>query len=99
MTTIDTILSVLLYFFFGWTAGVLIVSLINDIIKFVEDNRTTYIIDNNEHTWTCDKCGYTASAYELSGADFDRCKCCGRKIHYMRIIGNAEERARVDTNR
>ena len=99
MTTIDTILSVLLYFFSGWVVGVLIVSIINDIIKFVEENRTTYVIDNNEHTRTCDKCGYTACAYELGGADFDKCKCCGRKIHYMRIIGNAEERARVDTNR
>lgn len=99
MTTMDFILGVLLYFFSGLIVGVLILSIINDIIKFVEDNRTTYIIDNNEHTWTCDKCGYTASVYDLWGADFDKCKCCGRKIHYMRIIGNAEERAEVDTNR
>lgn len=99
MATVNTILTGLVYFFSGLIVGVLIVSIINDIIKFVEENRTTYIIDNNEHTWTCDKCGFTASAYELSGTDFDRCKRCGRKIHYMRIIGNAEERARVDTNR
>ena len=99
MATINTILTGLVYFFSGWIVGVLIVSIINDIIKFVKENRTSYAFDDDEHTWACDKCGFTASAYELSGADFDKCKCCGRKIHYMRIIGNAEERARVDTHR
>lgn len=93
MAIINTILTGMVYFFSGWIVGVLIMSIINDIIKFVEENRTAYIFDNNELTWTCDKCGFTVSAFELSGADFDKCKCCGRKIHYiMRMIGDVEER-------